>query len=846
MMKKFFFSSPLTAAILAALTFAACSDSDTIADGNSVKNGAVSDGSVQFSTYMGTNAQETRSGATGVITTDVLKLGNYGFGVMAYNTGTDTWAGQGASTLPNFMYNEAIKWDAANNAWTYSPVKFWPNNSANYVDETGATNSANANKLSFFAYAPYVELDYTTKTPVEVDPTADTPENKNCFVPTDQTKGIVAITPNDLEGDPSVKYILTGNAASTEAVDLLWGKRGNTAGYDLANGATEATIGEYNTDLTKQTVNEKVNFLFKHALAKIGGHVSSTSNTSNPGTPLTGLQVILDIDDGSYNGGVKNATKITGITGGEKEDVTLVTVKSVKIRDLYTYRKETAETTDDEKSDLANGGWFDFATGTWSNVYNNANKDQAASNVTYNSGKTTTTSSGSTGTLNADIAEPTSTPTYSSGWPLKGVTTTAQDVYTADSDVPAVFMIPSTAPQTLVVTIDYIVRTYDKKLASKYTEIDQVITNTVTIPGNSLDVNKYYKLLMHLGLTSIKFTATVADWDEAAPSTTTNTDGTDDDSSKDANKSIYLPSNTLSRELAATEEANAQVDITATNPTVNVPSSTTGTYKIALMNIPSTGKPQTITASSSSTNVTSPTITNNGVLNVTLAANTTTNEVANTVTISVNGTDYTLTINQTMEMNLTPITIDAGATTTATLTSTVNGTAVSTNLTTTATGYNITGNTLTVPANTSSMNKTYTIPVTYKDANDKTVTENVIITHNAGLVSVTYDPTADGTTTTNLSAGNARTITATVKDASNADINLTAATNTSTIKVTNTTDSSNPVDVTAGSVITKTTTGFTVQVPVNGKDTAQKYKITVKVNDADEVESGEFTQAAAN
>lgn len=48
-----------------------------------------------------------------------------------------------SSSTPNFMYNQKV--ERADNAspWTYSPVKYWPNN--------------DADKLSFFAYAPYVD-----------------------------------------------------------------------------------------------------------------------------------------------------------------------------------------------------------------------------------------------------------------------------------------------------------------------------------------------------------------------------------------------------------------------------------------------------------------------------------------------------------------------------------------------------------------------------------------------------------------------------------------------------------------------------------------------------------------
>lgn len=42
---------------------------------------------------------------------------------------------------PNFMYDQAISWDGDNNAYTYSPIKYWP---------------LNGDQVSFFAYGPRV------------------------------------------------------------------------------------------------------------------------------------------------------------------------------------------------------------------------------------------------------------------------------------------------------------------------------------------------------------------------------------------------------------------------------------------------------------------------------------------------------------------------------------------------------------------------------------------------------------------------------------------------------------------------------------------------------------------
>lgn len=61
------------------------------------------------------------------------------FGVFAYYNDADA---------PNFMNNEDVKKE--NNEWTYSPIKYWPNNSEDPID--------------FYAYAPYDDkIEYEGK-----------------------------------------------------------------------------------------------------------------------------------------------------------------------------------------------------------------------------------------------------------------------------------------------------------------------------------------------------------------------------------------------------------------------------------------------------------------------------------------------------------------------------------------------------------------------------------------------------------------------------------------------------------------------------------------------------------
>ena len=47
------------------------------------------------------------------------------------------------TAIPNFMYNQLVEKQQDEGTWSYSPVKFWSDNST-------------TDKISFFAYAPYV------------------------------------------------------------------------------------------------------------------------------------------------------------------------------------------------------------------------------------------------------------------------------------------------------------------------------------------------------------------------------------------------------------------------------------------------------------------------------------------------------------------------------------------------------------------------------------------------------------------------------------------------------------------------------------------------------------------
>ena len=515
------------------------------------------------------------------------KLSN-GFGVFAYYTGTKTYgdyvrhktSGE-ANIAANFMFNQQVYWDkdskyegyvngegtgTSSAAWVYSPVKYWPNEVTEHNtegdddqeneqdDAPSYTSGGYGGNVSFFAYAPYVTL-----------PETDWAE----------TSGIIEINTkknlsdaNAEKTDPIITYKL---ATDGKNVDLLWGTMGSTS-QNVNNGGNfgvqgdgddsndvsgdtyaKKILGTYkvNADLTKQKTNGTVNFAFKHALAKVGG----SNNTDVPaGTSTTnGLMVVLDIDDfkGAEMGGEREKFPSSG-SGTDDAWRTIVTIKTIEIsNDLSADGSLEASVTIgsntyNEKL-IRPQGTFNLATGQWT-------IDETVEPIKI--GQTVGTKEKSSGTndvvsLNKKIAEyktydsdETNVPyvkdysdkvdyfkfldnssdnlTKDNEGSHPGVTEKAQNVY-EETDVAPLVFIPGTKP-VLRFTIDYVVRTYDKNLSTEYTEVGQKISKIVTFP-QAVELNKQYNILMHLGLTGVKFTATVSNWDMDGGSNPTDIDG---------------------------------------------------------------------------------------------------------------------------------------------------------------------------------------------------------------------------------------------------------------------------------------------------------------------------------
>ncbi|MCM1066677.1 MAG: fimbrillin family protein [Muribaculaceae bacterium] len=220
-------------AAIAAISTVSCTQEEELFI-NSGANGETADGdAVAFGTYLN-SAPESRAEVM-----DLPAMKEKGFGVFAFYTGTEDYNTKDPKHVPDFMYNQEVTWadKADGGMWQYSPVKYWP--------------SITTEKVSFFAYAPYIETPGAT--------------------------GITAFTANNAQGDPKLTFKMDENV--DDQVDLLY-----------SNNAM---------DIRKQAIAEKVNLRFKHALSRIGfkrvavvdefneenGNNDDNLNSNSNGTP---------------------------------------------------------------------------------------------------------------------------------------------------------------------------------------------------------------------------------------------------------------------------------------------------------------------------------------------------------------------------------------------------------------------------------------------------------------------------------------------------------------------------------------------------------------------------------
>lgn len=432
-MKKslFFFAA-------AALALTACTSEDEVTQTATQKDAPRA---IAFDTYVpNTTRTAAYSGQAGVMNTTQLQTS--GFGVFAqYSDGTP--GAYNADDGSNFMWNQQVTYSSV---WTYSPLKYWPNETAHDSQSPQALMDTRVDKLSFFAYAPFVD-----RATGAVDGTLDGVEY-TAGVPNTDQYGIIKVTANNATTDPKVQYRVTTDP--TKTVDLLWGvvPAGGLNYTDVAGNAATAAAGLPLLNLVKPAKDDRMKFLFQHALSKINFTVVGAFDQLTPG-------------------GVKDAN-------------TKVLVKEVKIYE---------------------GTAGSIKTDGWLNLNNTAANTALWESPTGGDFTSTPFATITNAELTASIKYNTESATYASQ--PEGVLSTETPLYADASKFFAV--IPNDGTQ-FKVEITYYVQTDDEKLAGgNGSVVENVVTKTISL---DLKSGKAYNLRLILGLTSVKLDAEVSDW----------------------------------------------------------------------------------------------------------------------------------------------------------------------------------------------------------------------------------------------------------------------------------------------------------------------------------------------
>lgn len=418
-MKKFY----LIAAAAAAVLVAGCAKNEVI------QNQGPGD-AVSFGVYVPKTV--TKAGTAGTMTLNTegtTKLTTTGFGVFAqYSNGGDY--DPNLNPNPNFMYNQAVTFtldtndDEVPDAWTYAPIKYWPNETI--TDNHGASGPAAADKLSFFAYAPYVNAG---------------------AAPT----GITALTANSVNTDPKVTYTVANDPS--EAVDLIWAvaPAGGFSYTDVHNAAVNVAAGEPLKNLTKPNTVTLIPFHFRHATARMGLRIIGAFDQVTP--------------------------------GGTLPSETRVTVKSVTLSfPAYT-------------SGVLNLNNTTPNTPLWESK----NGDGTPTIFTVQGAD-----------LNASIKDGADEPTpVVIPQTVEGVTATEKNLMNDDKFF--FTLIPRETSTTVTITITYYVTTADNNLSEGGSRVQNVISHDLVFAsGFTAGTSNNIKII--LGLTSVKFVATVEDW----------------------------------------------------------------------------------------------------------------------------------------------------------------------------------------------------------------------------------------------------------------------------------------------------------------------------------------------
>ena len=442
------------------------------------------DSAVNFSAYV--NRGVTRAGAPGTLTTSDgeapnVSLQAVGFGVFSYYSDSESYS---ETSKPNFMYNQKVSGEN----WTYSPLKYWPNEFGKNAASEGQ------DRLTFFAYAPYVEVNPSTG---RILKDANNPET------TSATSGIVGMTSNTASGDPYIKYY--ADMDPDKRVDLCWGvaKDDFAESVDAEYAINNIVKGEPFIDVIKPATGSLINFDFKHALASVNVKIDTDIN----------FERVNGQDHPENAADVDNFTRIW---------VRSVTFEGFTDKGRLNLNSRATEGEGPQWFDLTNDS--PVASGVVSVYDGRTDGKEGRENATAKkeTPATLNTKIIQSAPYSKTALEDATTPKLTISDDIPGVTKTAVNLFDALSNEAPVFVIPT--DENLKVTIVYDVETYDPNLATflsdgavRGSSIQNTIEKEITFKDGDevitkLEAGKKYTINLHLGLTSVKFDASVTDW----------------------------------------------------------------------------------------------------------------------------------------------------------------------------------------------------------------------------------------------------------------------------------------------------------------------------------------------
>ena len=281
----------------------------------------------------------TRAGIT-YAGNDINTLNKSGFGVFCYYSGASNYSSATAPAAESVVMNnvKVSRPDGSTANWQYAPERFWP---------------SAGNKLSFFAYAPYMGEATVKDGAVPSGTYSANGNNGNKMELTSYADGGVYY--------PAINYYATATLADQN--DLLWGT--DDRGVPFAN----ADIAKY--------PNGYIYFQMCHALARLQLYITSTEDYSS--------NVVGTVPDGWQHQRYGTETRLL--------------VKSVKIGNQYGQGTLVLNNTEafgprwvNKKGvNGTNGNWLSFDLTDLLNTTVNGNDDNLANDWDNHTGVTNDT-----------------------------------------------------------------------------------------------------------------------------------------------------------------------------------------------------------------------------------------------------------------------------------------------------------------------------------------------------------------------------------------------------------------------------------------------------------------------